>query len=168
MTGVWPTAAQHQSHCLKEHGQQWGPPERGAKRTEQCPPTSPKETFQVFERKDKTGSGDGRPNSKPPGMNDPYGIDIAPLNIFENQVIPVGVHNLSKSFKPNMATIRVLSLGTKFIPKWRDANLNFQEIRILQQKNAKQHVFLETSPGTFQLNKQFHLKTHFVSKETNI
>ena len=58
-------------------------------------------------------------------MIDPYGIDIAPLNIFENQVIPVGVHNLSKSFRPNMATIRVLSLGTKFIPKWRDANLKF-------------------------------------------
>ena len=33
-----------------------------------------------------------RPHVKPPGMN---GIDIAPLNIFENQVIPVGVHNLS-------------------------------------------------------------------------
>ena len=56
-------------------------------------------------------------------MNDPYGIDIAPLNIFENQVIPIGVHNLSKSFRPNMATIRVLSLGTKFIPNWRDNNL---------------------------------------------
>ena len=50
-------------------------------------------------------------------MNDPYGIDIAPLNIFENQIIPIGVHNLSKSFRPNMATFRVLSLGTKFIPK---------------------------------------------------
>ena len=59
-------------------------------------------------------------------MIDPYGIDIAPLNIFENQVIPVGVHNLSKSYRPNMATIRVLSLGTKFTPKWSvDANLKF-------------------------------------------
>jgi hypothetical protein len=74
---------------------------------------------------EKPRRGAGRPNAKPPGMIDPYGIDIAPLNIFENQVIPVGVHNLSKSFRPNLATIRVLSLGTKFIPKWRDANLKF-------------------------------------------
>ena len=25
---------------------------------------------------------------------DCYGVDIAPMNIFENQVIPVGIHNL--------------------------------------------------------------------------
>ena len=43
----------------------------------------------------KTGRGDGRPNSKALDMNDPYGIDIAPLNIFENQLIPIGVHNIS-------------------------------------------------------------------------
>ena len=43
---------------------------------------------------------------------DCYGMDIAPLNIFQNQVIPVGIHNILKSFKPNLATIRVLSLGT--------------------------------------------------------
>ena len=41
-------------------------------------------------------------------MNDPYGIDIASLNIFETQIAPVGVHNRSKSFRPNMAIIRVL------------------------------------------------------------
>ena len=79
--------------------------------------------FKATERRDKPGRGDGRPNSKPSGMNDSYGIDIAPLNTFENQVIPIRVQNLSKSFRPNMASIRVLSLGTKFIPKWRDANL---------------------------------------------
>ena len=48
---------------------------------------------------------------------DCYSMDIAPMNIFENQCIPVGIHNLSKSFRPNLNTIRVLSLGTKFIPK---------------------------------------------------
>ena len=48
-----------------------------------------------------------RPSIRTPGECDPFGIDIAPLNIFENQVIPVGVHNLSKSFRPNMATIHV-------------------------------------------------------------
>ena len=61
------------------------------------------------------GSFSRRGNTK---FLDCYSMDIAPMNIFENQVIPVGIHNLSKSFRPNLATIRVLSLGTKFIPKW--------------------------------------------------
>jgi len=47
-----------------------------------------------------------------------YSMDIAPMNIFESKCIPVGTHNLSKSFCPNLSTIRVLSLGTKFISKW--------------------------------------------------
>ena len=51
------------------------------------------------------------------GETDPYDMTIAPLNIYENQVIPVGLHNLSKSFRPNLSTIRVLSFGTKFITK---------------------------------------------------
>ena len=49
---------------------------------------------------------------------DCYGIDRAPMHIFENQIIPVQIHNISKSFKPKLDTIRVLLLGTKFIPKW--------------------------------------------------
>ena len=48
---------------------------------------------------------------------DCYGMDIAPMNKFETQLIPVGIHNLSKSFRPNLNTIRVLSLWTKLIPK---------------------------------------------------
>ena len=48
---------------------------------------------------------------------DCYSMANAPMNIFENQVIPVGIHNLSKNFRPNLATIRVLSFGTKFIAK---------------------------------------------------
>ena len=108
--------------------------------------------------------GDARPNSKPSDMNDPFGIDIALLNIFENQVVPVGVHSLSKSFKPNMATVRVLSLGTKCIPKWRDANIRqtFRKFRDFNRRMQNRFFFLETSPGSFQLNKQFHLKTCFV------
>ena len=53
------------------------------------------------------------------GENDPYEMYIGPLNLFKNQVIPIGLHNLSKSFRPNISTIQVLSLGTKFIPKWK-------------------------------------------------
>ena len=102
---------------------QWSSTERGSFRPEQRPPKYFKETFQGSARRDKPGRGDARPNAKPSGMNDPFDIDIAPMNIFDNQVVLVGVHNLSKSFRPNMATIRVFSLGTKFIPKWRDTNL---------------------------------------------
>ena len=44
----------------------------------------------------------GPSNSKIPafksgGEVDPYSPDIAPMNIFENQVVPKGIHNLSKS-----------------------------------------------------------------------
>ena len=41
------------------------------------PPASSKKQFFARKRKEKPGRGDGRPNSKPPGMNGPYGIDIA-------------------------------------------------------------------------------------------
>ena len=53
------------------------------------------------------------------GENDPYDMSIAPMFIYENQMLPIGIHNLSKTFRPNLATIRVLLLGTKFIPKWK-------------------------------------------------
>ena len=72
------------------------------------------------------GRGDGRGRnrgrrafSSQASESDPYDMSIAPLNIYENQVLPIGIHNLSKSFRPNLSTIRVLSLGTKFIPKWK-------------------------------------------------
>ena len=77
-----------------------------------------------FENAITTGRGQGngrgrRPFFRQTGESDPYDMSIAPLNIYENQVLPVGLHNLSKSFRPNLSTIQVLSLGTKFIPKWK-------------------------------------------------
>ena len=60
-----------------------------------------------------------RPFVRHTGEQDPYDMSIAPMNIYENQVLPIGIHNLSESFRPNLATIQVLSLGTKFIPKWK-------------------------------------------------
>ena len=59
-----------------------------------------------------------RPFVRQTGENDPYDMSIAPMFIYENQMLPTGIHNLSKSFRPNLATIRDLSLGTKFIPKY--------------------------------------------------
>ena len=60
-----------------------------------------------------------RPFIRNTGENDPCDMSIALMNIHENQVRRIGIHNLSKSLRPNLANIRVLSLGTKFIPKWK-------------------------------------------------
>ena len=37
------------------------------------------------------------------GEKDPYDMSIAPIFIYENQVLLIGIHNLSKSFRPNLA-----------------------------------------------------------------
>ena len=67
----------------KEQGQPKNYPERGGPGQERRPPLqSNKKSFQAFERRDKPGRGAGRPNSKLSGMNDPYNLDIAPLNVF--------------------------------------------------------------------------------------
>ena len=92
------------------------------------------------------------------------------MNIFENQVIPVRIHNISKSFKPNLDTIRVLSLGTKFIPKWEKTKTThtfkwFNEFK--NKLNKKVFNFLESKPGVFEKNNSFMLKTNrFLSLNT--
>ena len=78
------------------------------------------------------GSSSRRGNTK---ILDCYSMDIAPMNIFENQCIPVGIHNLSKSFRPNLITIGVLSLGTKFIPKWNTTKTSNTFKRFYEFKN---------------------------------
>ena len=42
------------------------------------------------------GNGSRRSSVKTPGELDAYSMDVAPLNIFENQVISKRLHNLSK------------------------------------------------------------------------
>ena len=102
-----------------------------------------------------------RPAIKSRGEVDPYSLDIAPMNIFENQVIPTGIHNISKNFRPNLATIRVLSLGMKFIPKtqslmWKRNFSNFEDFR--RRMNNKMFFFVEKTPGTFIRDKTFRIK----------
>ena len=86
------------------------------------------------------------------GETDPYDMTIAPLNIYENQVIPVGLHNLSESFKPNLSTIRVLSLGTKFIPKWKFEKRNnaFKNFNDFMRRMNNKVYFTETKPVIFE------------------
>jgi len=99
-------------------------------------------------------------------------MDIAPLNVFENQVIPVGIHNLSKSFRPNLATIRVLSLGTKFIPKWdisKTGNTFKRFNDFKKQMNNKAFFFeSETKPGVFENNNFFFVLKTILSHPPNM
>ena len=90
---------------------------------------------------------------------------LPPLNLFENQVIPIGLHNLSKSFRPNISTIRVLSLGTKFIPKWKFEKRNnaFKNFNDFIRRMHNKVYFTETKPGVFEKNSKFKLKTNFVA-----
>ena len=62
-----------------------------------------------------------------------------------------------------MATILVLSLGSKFIPKRRDANLKFTFKKFEDFKKRLQNkiYFLETAPGTFCFDYgHYHTNTH--------
>ena len=90
-------------------------------------------------------------------------MTIATLNIYENQVIPVGLHNLSKSFRPNLSTIRVLSLGTKFIPKWKFEKRNnaFMFYKDFIRRMQNKVYFTETKPGMFEKNPKFKVKTNW-------
>ena len=67
-----------------------------------------------------------------------------------------------------MATICVLSVGTKFILKWKKANVNQTVQKIGDFRRRLQNVmfFVENKPGFFCLNKQFSLKSHYEMKET--
>ena len=90
-------------------------------------------------------------------------MDVAPINIFENQVIPMGLHNLSKSFKPNLATRRVVSLGTKFIPVWKKVVIKkpFSKFEDFRRKMSNK-VFLKKLLQALSLEtKTFTLKLVF-------
>ena len=91
-------------------------------------------------------------------------MDIATMNIFENQVIPVGIQNLSKIWRPNLATIQVLSLGTNFIPRWSKTNTRktFKQFNDFKNKMNTSVYFTDTKPGVFEKEKMFTLRGDFV------
>jgi len=75
------------------------------------------------------------------------------LTFSENQVVPVGLHNLSKSFRSNLTTSRVFSLGTKFIPIWKNMKIKkpFAKFEDFRRRMSKKFIFqklhLERSLG---------------------
>ena len=108
------------------------------------------------------GSFSKRGNTKP--IFECNATDFAPMNIFENQVIPVGIHNISKSFRLNLAKIRVFSLGTKFISKWDKTKTSetFKRFNEFKNKMNTKVYFYESKPGVIERNKNFRLPNHFV------
>ena len=90
-------------------------------------------------------------------------MDVAPLNIFENQVMPTGLHDVSKSFRPNLATTRVFSLGTKFIPKWKNVKIKkpFSKFEDFRRRMTNKMFFEEVSPGSCVRNPKFRLQNNF-------
>ena len=80
-------------------------------------------------------------------------------------MLPVGIHNLSKSFRPNLSTIRVLSLGTKFIPKWKFEKRNnvFVFFKDFLRRMQNKVYFTEVKPGVYKRDSKFKLKTDFVA-----
>ena len=81
-------------------------------------------------------------------------MDVAPIQIFENQVIPMGLHNLSKRFRSNLTTTRVYLLGTKFIPVWKKMKITkpFSKFEDFQRRISNKVFFEKTTPGTFVRN----------------
>ena len=63
-------------------------------------------------------------------------MNVAPLNIFENQVVLMGLHNFSKVLRPSIAATRVFSLGMKLIPVWKQVSIKnlLMDLTILDVK----------------------------------
>ena len=63
-----------------------------------------------------------------------------------------------------MATIRVLSLGTKFIPKWDKTQTldTFKWFNEFKNNMNTKVYFSENKPSVFEKNKNFRLKNYFV------
>jgi len=97
------------------------------------------------------------------GIFDAYCMDTAPINIFENQVLPTGLHDISKSFRPNLATTRVFSMGTKFIPVWKNTKIwkPFSKFQDFRRRMNNKMFFEETTPGVFVRNRKFGLKNNW-------
>jgi len=82
------------------------------------------------------------------------------MNIFENQVIPIGIHNLSKSLDQSWLPSEC-SLGIKFIPKteclkWKNVCSKFEDFR--RRMNNKMFFFVENPPGYYVRDKFFRIK----------
>ena len=73
----------------------------------------------------------------------------------------MGLHNLPKRFKPNLATIKILSVGTKFIPKWKNENASFRNFENFRKKLNNTVYFKETSLGFFERDKHFKIKPSY-------
>ena len=75
-----------------------------------------------------------------------------------------------KSFKPKLDTIRVLSLGTKFIPKWEKTETTqmFKWFNDFKNKlNRKVYHFYESKPAVFEKSNPFYDKKNLLLTDTD-
>ena len=88
-----------------------------------------------------------------------YGIDEAPLSIFENQVIPVNIHNLLNSFD-----LIWLQLGKQIIPKWNQyyRKRTFADFNNFRRKLKNRAFFVEGRPRIFMQCKEFRVQNYYV------
>ena len=77
-------------------------------------------------------------------------MDSALLYIFENQVLPTGLHDVSKRFRANSATIRVFATARKFIPIWKKAKIYkpFSELQDFRTRMTNK-MFVRKLPWCF-------------------
>ena len=83
-----------------------------------------------------------RGSMKQLGNSDPDCMDSAPLNNFENQVIHTGLRDISKRFRPNLATTRVF---THFVPPRIPKLIIF----FLEDGDSGKYIFTFISISTF-------------------
>ena len=86
------------------------------------------------------------------------------MNVFEYQVIPVGIHNLSKKNKTKFSYDASLMFGHKFDSEWGKNSTRIMFRRLNECKNimSLKVCITETKPGVFEENNLFKLKGYFV------
>ena len=80
-----------------------------------------------------------------------YCMDSAPFKIFENQVIPTGLDDISKSSRPNLATTRVFLWEPNLFQcgKKTKRYKPFSKFQDFCRRVTNKMYFEETTPGVF-------------------
>ena len=79
---------------------------------------------------------------------DPYDMYIAPMNIYEYLVLPISIHNLSNSFRPNFATIQVYhQVQNLYLKGYSKKEIKrFLYLKIFLEGMDNEVYFMETKP----------------------
>ena len=85
-------------------------------------------------------------------------MHFAPLNIFENQVIQVGIYNILKNFLTEFCYHTSAIIGHKVLPKWiKLKHLTFSKGNEFKHKMNNNVYLLESKPTISEKSKLFQL-----------